>query len=154
MVKVRTAVSVNQPIDEVFTAFADFPRSAVVLHSAIQTEFLSPNTHGPGARWRHTSGNPDALTVAIHEVLEVQTPRLIVLTTDDESALETMRFEFTDQGQATLVRFEVAVKSKGFFVAVLAHLLKPMVRKAMTEDLERMKGAIEAGWESGNARGD
>ena len=154
MVKVRTAIEILRPVDEVFSAFADFPRSAVVLHSAIQTEFLSPNTHGQGARWRHTSGKEGALTVAIHEVLEVQPPSLIVLTTDDESALETMRFEFTDQGQATLVRFEVAVKSKGFFVALLAHLVKPMIRGAMTEDLERMKVAIEAGWESAIARGD
>lgn len=65
------------------------------------------------------------------------------MTSDDKAAFETMDFRFVQQSDGTLTAFDLTIQPKGFIKGLVLKALKGAVYEAMSEDLDRIKAAIE-----------
>lgn len=139
----QAVATIKAPLEFVFAAFADFPNSARILHSAAETEFLTEHTTGLGTEWIQTVVDDEKPTTARHKITEFTPPRRYVMTSDDSAALETMAFDFTQTDEGVLVSFRVDAQGKGFFKKLLVKIAGPAIEEYMNQDLARMKEAIE-----------
>lgn len=136
-------MTIHAPLERVFELFTDFEWSARHLHKAIQLDFHSENRSGLGAEWTQIDGEEGEHVSSRHKVTDFNPPGGYSMTSDDKAAFETMDFRFVQQNDGTLAAFDLTIEPKGFFKGLFLKVLKGAVYEAMSEDLHRIKAAIE-----------
>jgi hypothetical protein len=145
MQRIETSVNICALKEVVFAFFTDFENSPQVLHSAFKIEFLSKHREGLWVKWSQLSGDPDEPIDAINEIVSFERPHRYVMTTDNSDSFERMALRFEDLNSGTKVSFSLLLEGKSFWKKMMCRLASRIIRSYMTEDLMRMKAAIESG---------
>ncbi len=136
-------MTIHAPVERVFELFTDFNWSARHLHKAIKLDFHSQKQFGIGAEWTQIDDEEGEEVSSLHKVTAFNPPSGYSMTSDDKAAFETMDFRFVQQSDGTLTAFDLTIQPKGFLKGLVLKALKGAVYEAMSEDLHRIKAAIE-----------
>ena len=140
-----TADTIKGRRDDVWAFFTNFEESAKHLHWAVKVEFHSAHRTGLGAEWTEHDEDEGEIIVSHRKIIEFDQPHRYVMTSDNNDSFETMEFRFTDQGEETLVAFDLAIKPKGLLRSMFVRAGKGLIFDMMNKDLDRIKAAFEAG---------
>ncbi|MBA4291528.1 hypothetical protein C0431_01015 [bacterium] len=144
MKNISVTSTIDKPRETVFAAFTDFDQLARVLHSATEVTFVTPEKTGLGTKWVQVTQEGEETSSGTHHIIELTQNQSFTMVSLDSISKETMSFTFADQGQATQVDFRM----EGIPISGLAKLASPflskLIKKAMQEDLDRMKAHIES----------
>ncbi len=140
---ITVTAHLKAPVDVTFAAFSDWERLSRVMFEALFFEYESDHHEGAGVKWRMIAGDAQHPTSAVHEIIEYQAPNRFVMTSDDQSSLETMAFDFRSVNGGTEVVFVMSPQPKGCLITALAPLMRGAIRKAMADDLLRLAHEVE-----------
>lgn len=120
---------IQAPPEEVFAFLVDVDNATKVFTTVKRTEKLGNKAVDVGTRYlqvRQVAGNEYS---GEYEVLEIDPPRLYVVSSLDEGIRATYRYQLEPVGGSTLIRLECDVKGEG-----LSSLLAWLVARAMQRD--------------------
>jgi len=138
---------IRAPLERVFAAFTDLPRSAEIIPAIKRIEMLTDGPMRIGTRWRETRvmfGKEATEEMAISDLRPNQSYTVRGESCGAEFLTE---LRFTPQGEATLVEMETRTRPLTFvawLMTPLGWLMSGMMKKCLAEDLEAMRRHLEA----------
>lgn len=144
MKKIVVTTTIDNTREIVFAAFTNFDQLARVLHSAIEVTFVTPERTGLGSKWVQVTQEGDETSSGTHHIIEFTQNQSFTMVSLDSTSKETMTFTFSDQGQATQVEFKMDALPISGLAKLASPFLSKFIKKAMQEDLDRMKTHIES----------
>lgn len=138
MIRIKGAVVINRPVEEVFDFVADARNEPRYNPRIRRAEKVSDGPIGPGTRFRTETTSMGRTTEMIIEIIEYQRPRRLVSTTR-LSAMDihgTLTFDPVDSG--TRMQWSWDVKPRGIY-----KLMAPLIGRMGQRQEERIWQAMQ-----------
>ncbi len=146
MPTITTTRTIRAPKDKVFRVVSDIREYSKVQPQIVDVQFLTPQQHGVGTRFRETRlmGKAKASTeLEVTEFVEGERVRMVSLTSGTLwDTVFTVRP--TADGHGTDLTMTMDAKAQNVFARVMNILFFGMVKKLVTADVDRVKAACEA----------
>lgn len=133
--------------EQVFAVFSDLPRAAERIRAIKRIQMLTPGPVGMGTRWKETRVMFGKEATEEMTITAFEPGRHYRAEAENSGVRYIASFQFIPEGQGT--RVEMSFEGKP--MTMMAKLASPLgammmgsVKKAMEEDIEDLKGFIEA----------
>ena len=144
MVRVEEHVTIDRPIEEVFTYLSDIDRQPEWVSSLSESTRTSSGPTAPGTTYRQVVKLLGRRIEANCEITEYEPPTLYAFRGVNGPMHVQMRFTLTPEGQGTRVTQVVEGESGGFF-RLADPILARTMQKQFAADLETLKTMLESG---------
>ena len=138
--------TVQAPVADVFAVFADLENAALRITEIVRIEKLTPGPVGVGTRFKETRVMFKREATETFEVTAFEPGAGYELTAVSCGAEFRTRFTFTLEGTGTRVDAAVQTRALSLYARLfspLAFLMKGMMRKCLTRDLDQLRAAVE-----------
>ena len=136
--------SIKAPIDLVFSRISDVHSFAEVSDDILNIEFLSETTHGVGTRFKETrnmSGREATTELELTEFVENERVRFV---SDAGGTIWDTVMAVTPNGEYTQLEMNMDARPYKFVARIMNIVIKGMVTKAVTKDMDNLKAWCEA----------
>ena len=141
----RTIVTrlIDAPIDKVFRTVADIRQFSQVVPHIVKIEYLSDQKTGVGARFRETrlmKGKEAVTELEVTEYIENDRVRLVA---DSHGTVWDTVFTVKNENAQTELTMRMDAKAYKLLPKLINPLIKGMVKKAITSDMDCVKEYCE-----------
>ena len=136
--------TIKAPLELVFSRISDVRNFAEVSEDIINIEFLSETTDGVGTRFRETrnmNGRTATTELEITEYVENERVRFV---SDAGNTIWDTVMAVTADGDVTRLEMNMDARPYKFLARIVNIVIKPMVTKAVTKDMDGLKKWCEA----------
>ena len=136
--------SINAPIELVFSRISDVRKFSEVSEDILEIEFLSETTSGVGTRFRETrnmNGRTATTELELTEFVENERVRFV---SDSGNTIWDTVMAVTADGEVTKLEMNMDARPYKFLARIMNVVIKPMVTKAVTKDMDGLKTWCEA----------
>jgi uncharacterized membrane protein len=144
MIRVEESVTIERPIEEVFTYLSDIERQSDWASAVSESTKLSSGPTGLGTTYRQVGKLLGRRLELNCEITAYEPPRLYEFQLLNGPLRGRMRFTLVSEGQGTRVTQVLEGESGGFF-KLADPILTRTVQKQLGADLEALKGLVESG---------
>ncbi len=148
MGRFQNTVTIDRPVEEVFTFLAAFENVPTWNYAIEQTIKTSPGPVAAGATYRQTRSIPRR-TEEEFEVTIFEPPRRIAIRGQIGPFRARSSYVLEPAGSATRLTNEVDLEPSSTALKLFAPLAVPRVRAAVARNLEKLKQFLE--WGQGDA---
>jgi uncharacterized protein YndB with AHSA1/START domain len=138
-----TEVTINVPVQKVFTGFTDAGKMGQWIPGFERIEFLGGIMMGQGTRFRLVLNNNGKQTTAIQEIKMMKWNKLIEYTLDEKRIAVSTTVKFIPEDGSTIVITENEVHGKGLFWGTFLPFMKPAISAKARKSQEMFKVAME-----------
>jgi carbon monoxide dehydrogenase subunit G len=147
MTVIQVSTTIDAPIETVFALFSDLEHAPERIKAIKKLELLTPGPVGVGTRFRETRVlfGKEATEEMYFTVFEPS--RRYEVRADSCGAAYRSVYEFRPQGSGTVVDVTFEARPVTLFaklMAPVAFLMKGMLKKCLTADVEDLKRFAEA----------
>lgn len=139
----KTEVTVNVPVQKVFTGFTDAGKMSQWIPGFERIEYLGGIMMGQGTRLRLVFNNNGKQTTAIQEINKIRWNKLIEYTLNEKRITVSTTVKFFPDDGSTIVITENEAHGKGFFWGTFLPFMKPAISAKARESQEMFKAAME-----------
>ena len=139
----RTEVTVNVPVQKVFTGFTDAGKMGQWIPGFERIEYLGGFMMGQGTRLRLVLNNNGKQITAIQEIKKIKWNKLIEYTLDEKRITVSTTVEFIPGDGSTIVITENEAYGNGFFWGTFLPFMKPAISSKARKSQEMFKAAME-----------
>ncbi len=136
---------IDAPIEAVFDTVADIRNYSKANPDIIKVEFLSDTKRGVGTRFREVRRMKGREAETELEVTELVEPERVRMVADSHGTVWDSVFQLREVGQATEIDLVMTGTPSGIGARIMNFLISPMLRKAVAQDMDRLKTYCEAG---------
>lgn len=144
MVRVEESITIDRPVEEVFTYLSNIERQPEWVSSLQGSSKESQEPTAVGTRYRQQSKILGRKIDLNNEITAFEPPQVYEFHSTSGPMQMTMRFTMTAEGTGTHVLQVVEGESGGFF-KLADPLLARTLRKQLEADLETLKVMLESG---------
>ena len=139
----RTEVSINVPVQKVFTGYTDIGKMERWIPGFERIEFLGGFMMGKGTRLRLVLNNNGKQTTAIQEIKQMKWNKLIEYSISDKRITVSTTVKFIPGENSTIVITENEVNGNGFLWKTLLPFIKPSIFAKARNSQKMFKVAME-----------
>ena len=139
----RTEVTINVPVQKVFTGYTDIGKMGRWIPGFERIEFMGGIMMGKGTRLRLVLNNNGKQTTAIQEIKQMKWNKLIEYSISDTRITVSTTVKFIPGENSTTVITENEVYGNGFLWKTLLPFMKPSIFTKATNSQEMFKAAME-----------
>ncbi len=139
----RTEVSINVPVQKVFTGYTDIGKMERWIPGFERIEFLGGFMMGKGTRLRLVLNNNGKQTTAIQEIKQMKWNKLIEYSISDKRITVSTTVKFIPGENSTIVITENEVHGNGFLWKTLLPFIKPSIFAKARNSQKMFKVAME-----------
>ncbi len=136
--------TIKAPIELVFSRISDVHNFSEVSEDILEIEFLSETTHGVGTRFRETrnmNGRKATTELEITELVENERVRFV---SDAGGTIWDTVMAVTANGEFTELEMTMDARPYKLIARIVNIVIKGMVTKAVTKDMDGLKTWCEA----------
>jgi len=135
--------TIKAPIELVFRRISDVERFAELHDDILEIEFLSETTHGVGTRFRETrSMNGRTVTTELELTEYVENERVRFVSDAGGTIWDTV-MAVTSNDDVTELEMNMDARPYKLLARIVNVMIKPMVTKAVTKDMDELKAWCE-----------
>lgn len=139
----RTEVTVNVPVQKVFTGYTDAGKMGEWIPGFERIEYMGGFMMGQGTRLKLVLNNNGKQTTAIQEIKKIRWNKLIEYTLDEKRITVSTTVKFIPGDDSTIVITENEAHGKGLFWATFLPFMKPAISAKARKSQEMFKAAME-----------
>jgi len=139
----KTEVTINVPIQKVFTGYMDIEKMGRWIPGFEKIEFLGGIMMGQGTRLRLVFNNSGKQTTAIQEIKQMKWNKLIEYSINDKRITVNTTVKFIPGDGSTNVITENKVHGNGFLWKTLLPFMKPAILAKARKSQEMFKAVME-----------
>ncbi len=136
--------SIKAPIELVFSRISDVHNFAEVSDDILNIEFLSETTHGVGTRFKETRNMNGREAVTELELTEFVENDRVRFVSDAGGTIWDTVMAVTPNGEYTQLEMNMDARPYKFMARIMNIVIKGMVTKAVTKDMDNLKAWCEA----------
>jgi hypothetical protein len=136
--------TINAPIELVFGRISDVRRFAEVSEDVLEIEFLSETPHGVGTRFRETRNMNGRKATTELEVTEFVENERVRFVSDAGGTIWDTVMAVTANGDTTDLEMTMDARPSNFVARIVNLVIKGMVTRAVTRDMDQLKAWCEA----------
>ena len=143
MSQTRSSRTISAPVEAVFDCVAHIQNFSNAVPDIAKVEFLTQSRRGVGTRFRETRVMKGRESTTELEVTEYDVPRRIRLVSDEGGTIWDTVFttEATDDG--TQLDMVMDARPHKLWSKIVNPLIRPMISKAVEEDMDAVKAYCE-----------
>ena len=147
MSRTRTSRTIDAPVEAVFEAVADISNFSQAVPHIARVEFLTERRVGVGTRFRETRLMRGREATTELEVTEYVRNERVRLVSDAGGTVWDSLFTVTPEGDGRSTRLDLVMEAKPYrlLARLLVPLIKGVVAKAVTADMDAVKVWLEGG---------
>ena len=139
----RTEVSINVPVQKVFTGYTDVGKMGRWIPGFERIEYMGGFMMGQGTRLKLVLNNNGKQTTAIQEIKQMKWNKLIEYSISERRITVSTTVEFISANDSTIVITENEAHANGFFRNLFLPFMKPTISAKARESQEMFKAAME-----------
>ncbi|MBA7573038.1 hypothetical protein ES708_14827 [subsurface metagenome] len=139
----RTEVSINVPVQKVFTGYTDIGKMERWIPGFEKIEFLGGFMMGQGTRLKLVLNNNGKQTTAIQEIKQMKWNKLIEYSISERRITVSTTVKFIPGENSTIVITENEVHGNGFLWKTFLPFIKPVISKEAHKSQEMFKAVME-----------
>ena len=143
-IDVTAEVAIRRPLDEVAAYMIDPAHDPTWIGGVREVRMETPPPLAVGSRVARVAYFLRRRVEYVNEVTELDPRRVLDMLSVKAPFPMRVTYSFASAEGATVVRNRVRGAPGGFF-AVFGPLLRPMVKRSVQKDLERLREVLEAG---------
>jgi hypothetical protein len=143
MYQITVTKKIHAPLPEVFETVANIEGFSRAVPQIVGVEFLSEERRGVGTRFKETRimGGKEASTIL--EVTEYVENERVRLVSDAGGTIWDSLFTVSSEGGATRLELTMEARPYRFFSKLITPLMKGILAKALTADMDAVKAYCE-----------
>ena len=140
-----TEIKIEKPLRDVFIAFNDITKLKEWIPELTSVEVMEEKTGRIGSKYKIKVNNKGQELVMLQKVLKFVPNKEVTLFYDTGagSMLKTNKYEFTSEGNTTLITQKVKCRSNGYLMACMFPIFKSKFKSQDQEYLHKFKTFIE-----------
>ena len=139
----RTEVTINVPVQKVFTGFTDAGKMARWIPGFERIEYIGGFMMGQGTRLRLVLNNNGRQTTAIQEIKQMKWNKLIEYSISERRITVNTTVKFIPGENSTIVITENEVYGNGFLWGTFLPFMKPAISAKARKSQEMFKAVME-----------
>ena len=139
----RTEVSINVPVQKVFTGYTDIGKMERWIPGFEKIEFLGGFMMGQGTRLKLVFNKNGKQTTAIQEIKQMKWNKLIEYSISERRITVNTTVEFISANDSTIVITENEVHGNGFLWKTFLPFMKPAILEKARKSQEMFKAVME-----------
>lgn len=139
----RTEVTINVPVQKVFTGYTDTGKMGEWIPGFEKIEFIGGFMMGKGTRLRLVFNNNGKQTTAIQEIKKMSWNKLIEYSISDRRITVSTTVKFIPGDNSTIVITENEAHGNGLFWSTFLPFMKPAISAKARKSQEMFKAVME-----------
>jgi len=128
----------------VFDAISQIENFRQIVTGITNVEFLTEHHHGLGARFTETRDWGGRIGVTTLECTEYERPTRVRMVTDESGAIWDTTYTVEPDGEGARLHMEMEDRPHKLLAKIMNPLIRGMVTKAVTADMDAVKEWCEA----------